>query len=210
MLSVVCRSFMPASQPRGAGQPAHGGQAVRYTAFFSPCCRCGVSGFHAARAVLPSAGDAPSGARAVRRLHLSLPVTPSRRWPSLRWLILSASRSSSIRCCSAGSAYLHGAVRDAVCFVSIAQWVTSPSFLAADQFARSGRGDNAVCDRQTGFLLSAGQYIVTEGGVFAVFTDQADDPSGSINIPILRVRPPCVVRMCFPTHHNTLLPSRGQ
>ena len=74
---------------------------------------------------------------------------------------------------------LHGAVREAVCFV-IVPVGDQPLILAADKFAGQVVVITLCAAVKAGFLYQPVEYIVTEGGVAAVFTGQADAPSGSI------------------------------
>ncbi|CAM8548496.1 Secreted protein [Escherichia coli] len=74
---------------------------------------------------------------------------------------------------------IHGAVREAVCFV-IVPVGDQPLILAADKFAGQVVVITLCAAVKAGFLYQPVEYIVTEGGVAAVFTGQADDPSGSI------------------------------
>ncbi len=55
-----------------------------------------------------------------------------------------------------------------------------PLILAADKFAGQVVVITLCAAVKAGFLYQPVKYIVTEGGVAAVFTGQADDPSGSI------------------------------
>ena len=54
------------------------------------------------------------------------------------------------------------------------------SILAADKFAGQVVVITLCAAVKAGFLYQPVEYIVTEGGMAAVFTGQADDPSGSI------------------------------
>ncbi|GCW89858.1 hypothetical protein C4A01_02896 [Escherichia coli] len=74
---------------------------------------------------------------------------------------------------------IHGALREAVCFV-IVPVGDQPLILAADKFAGQVVVVTLCAAVKAGFLYQPVEYIVTEGGVAAVFVCQADDPSCSI------------------------------
>ncbi|CAM8075122.1 hypothetical protein ESCOCP321M_24345 [Escherichia coli] len=74
---------------------------------------------------------------------------------------------------------IHRSLCDAVCFV-IVPVGDQPLILAADKFAGQVVVITLCAAVKAGFLYQPVKYIVTEGGVAAVFTGQADDPPGSI------------------------------
>ena len=73
-----------------------------------------------------------------------------------------------------------------------------PLILAADKLAGQVVVIIAVCGRRAGFRISRAEYILTEGGVAAVFTGQADDPSGSIVFHTARLHALAWPEMAFP------------
>ncbi len=111
------------------------------------------------------------------------------------------SSASRVRHTATALRFRHSrAVREAVCFV-IVPVGDQTLILAADKFAGQVVVINAVCGRQSRFPVSAGQYIVTEGGVAAVSLVRRMTRPAASYFHTAR-QPPCVVQMAFPTHRT--------
>ncbi|CTU93285.1 Uncharacterised protein [Escherichia coli] len=173
-----CVAELHACQVTAAvGQPFHGGQAVRYTAVRQSLRVVRMSGL-----MLP---EQCFRLRVMHRLTLTgqaafliIPVIHRHPVPFADMADVCQPAAFVILPPLCGFA-IHGAVREAVCFV-IVPVGDQPLILAADKFAGQVVVITLCAAVKAGFLYQPVEYIVTEGGVAAVFTGQADDPSGSI------------------------------